>query len=290
MRWPGRLNVPRGFTRAWQALAAWVISLHIPSLWARRIATALFLYALLVLIIDHYVAPHSISERTALVQALAQVAGAIGLVVTLTLTARQLAATTQSLDVSRSQLDVARDAQRIDRFAKGIEQLGSDKMEIRMGGIFALEQIARDSDQDYGPIIEILCAFLRARSALKDKDDPTRPVPSDEQAALTVIGRRRRRYKHGEDEQLALTHLFIPTADLSRAQLAGAFMVFSTLSDANFTGADITETDLRGVDLTNANVTAEQLATARIDDATLLDPTLRAASSALRLRKRRERP
>jgi len=32
-----------------------------------------------------------------------------------------------------------------DRYTKAIEQLGSDKLDVRIGGIYALERIARDS-------------------------------------------------------------------------------------------------------------------------------------------------
>jgi hypothetical protein len=36
-----------------------------------------------------------------------------------------------------------------DRYAKAIEQLGSDKLDVRIGGIYALERVARDSARDH---------------------------------------------------------------------------------------------------------------------------------------------
>jgi hypothetical protein len=42
-------------------------------------------------------------------------------------------------------LELSRRGQVNERFSKAIEQLGSDKLDVRIGGIYALEQIAHDS-------------------------------------------------------------------------------------------------------------------------------------------------
>lgn len=41
--------------------------------------------------------------------------------------------------------ELSEQGQVTDRYTKAIEQLGSDKLNIRLGGIYALERIARDS-------------------------------------------------------------------------------------------------------------------------------------------------
>ena len=51
-----------------------------------------------------------------------------------------------------------------DRYTKAIEQLGSDKLDVRIGGIFALERIARDSARDHPTVMEVLAAFIREHS------------------------------------------------------------------------------------------------------------------------------
>ncbi|MGH3218423.1 MAG: hypothetical protein ACRDPY_06785 [Streptosporangiaceae bacterium] len=38
-----------------------------------------------------------------------------------------------------------------DRYTKAIEQLGHDKLDVRIGGIYALERIARDSAKGHPP-------------------------------------------------------------------------------------------------------------------------------------------
>ena len=49
-------------------------------------------------------------------------------------------------------------------FAKAVEQLGSDKLEVRLGGIYLLERISKESPDDYWTVMENLTAFVRERS------------------------------------------------------------------------------------------------------------------------------
>lgn len=48
-------------------------------------------------------------------------------------------------------------------FAKAVEQLGSDKLQTRLGGILIIERIARESEEDHWSSMEILAAFVRER-------------------------------------------------------------------------------------------------------------------------------
>jgi hypothetical protein len=45
-----------------------------------------------------------------------------------------------------------------------VEQLGSDKLEVRLGGIYSLERISKESPDDYCTVMENLAAFVRERS------------------------------------------------------------------------------------------------------------------------------
>jgi hypothetical protein len=51
-----------------------------------------------------------------------------------------------------------------DRYTKAIEQLGSKEIDVRIGGIYALERIARDSARDQPTVMEVLAAFVRDHS------------------------------------------------------------------------------------------------------------------------------
>jgi hypothetical protein len=72
-------------------------------------------------------------------------------------------------------LNLSREGQITDRFTKAIDQLGAldgdgkPKLEIRLGGIYALERIARDSERDHGPIMEVLTAYVREHAPKKER-------------------------------------------------------------------------------------------------------------------------
>jgi hypothetical protein len=60
---------------------------------------------------------------------------------------------------------LARQGQVTDRYTKAIEQLGPDKgLDVRIGGIYALERVARDSAKDQPTVMEVLTAFIREHS------------------------------------------------------------------------------------------------------------------------------
>jgi hypothetical protein len=57
-----------------------------------------------------------------------------------------------------------------DRFANAIGQLGDDVPEVRLGGIYALERIARDSRRDHGAVVEVLTAYVRTRAPSRRRE------------------------------------------------------------------------------------------------------------------------
>jgi hypothetical protein len=52
----------------------------------------------------------------------------------------------------------------VESFSKAVEQLGSKKLEVRLGGIYSLERISKESPDDYWTVMENLTAFVRERS------------------------------------------------------------------------------------------------------------------------------
>lgn len=117
---------------------------------------------------------------------LAQILGGFAVLVGLCIAWQNIAAT--------------KEGQVTDRFYKAIEQLGADddngkpKFELRLGGIYALERIARDSEKDHWPIMEVLTAYVREHAAYvrENEADPVNPHPLaiDIQGILTVISPR----------------------------------------------------------------------------------------------------
>jgi hypothetical protein len=46
-------------------------------------------------------------------------------------------------------------------YAKAVEQLGSDKAPVRLGGLYALERLAQDNPAHRQTIVDVICAYLR---------------------------------------------------------------------------------------------------------------------------------
>lgn len=161
-----------------------------------------------------------------------------------------------------------------DRYTKAIEQLGSDKVDIRLGGIYALERIARDSARDHATVMDVLAAFIREHSrdvdkkAQKKMDWPGPGIRTDIQAALTVICRRaviNDRLNAAIDLSGAnisganlvdarLLNSYLAGADLSGADLTNANLLNAYLADANLASANLTHTNMDGANLTGANL------------------------------------
>ncbi|SET98304.1 pentapeptide repeat-containing protein [Geodermatophilus poikilotrophus] len=187
-----------------------------------------------------------------------------------------------------------------DRYTKAIEQLGNDNLDVRLGGIYALEQIAHDSrrDRDQATIVEVLSAFVRvhsraleqksasrlepasseqAKQRLKDdvQQDELEP-PVDVQAAVTVLGRLpvRSGVQRADLTRTNLTRVNLVKANLSgarlgEADLTGAFLDGANLSGANLLQAKLTRAFLAQADLTGAHLYGVDLTLARLHKANL---------------------
>lgn len=55
----------------------------------------------------------------------------------------------------------ARERRITELYTKAVEQLGSDKAPVRLGGLYALERLAQDNEPQRQTIINVLCAYLR---------------------------------------------------------------------------------------------------------------------------------
>jgi hypothetical protein len=169
-----------------------------------------------------------------------------------------------------------------DRFTKAVEQLGSDKLDVRIGGIYALERIARDSDKDHPTVMEVLLAFIPEHSrgpwpvdseGVQHGEKKTRP---DVQAAATVVGRRDAE-RDSRFQRIDLAGANLDSANLADADLAGADLTGANLDSANLTGANLASADLTGANLDSANLASANLDSANLASAWLVGANLAGA-------------
>jgi hypothetical protein len=158
---------------------------------------------------------------------------------------------------------LSREGQVTDRYTKAIEQLGSDKLDVRIGSIYALERVARDSAKDHPTVMEVLTTFIRQYSPKQWPETGsgrwTRP---DVQAAITVVGRRAVK-RDIQAQPIDLYRVVLISANLRGANLRGVTLRGATLRGADLRDAILGDADLRGVTLRDARCDGADLTGAK---------------------------
>ncbi len=101
--------------------------------------------------------------------------------------------------ISDNQNKISEQGRIAEQISRAIDQIGAYKqnfdnskdnkpnIEARVGGIYSLERIAKDSDDDYEKIMDILCAYVRVTALKKYK-----AIREDIQGAIDVLGTKKK--------------------------------------------------------------------------------------------------
>ena len=169
-----------------------------------------------------------------------------------------------------------------------VTEKGQPNIEVRLGGIYALEQIARESPRDHWTVMEVLSAYVRRHAPARPSQEPggihavefppekaaepglPKAPGIDVQAILTVLGRRERDGRREPPEHaLNLAGTDLEGADFSRGRLEKASFHDAVLERANFMQARLDGADLRGAHLERANLMEASLERAELGGAHL---------------------
>jgi uncharacterized protein YjbI with pentapeptide repeats len=156
-----------------------------------------------------------------------------------------------------------------ERFTRAVEQLGGASQDVRLIGLYALEQIHADSEPDRPKIVDVIAAFARSHlpphSRLQDIPEDRRPapLPDDIQASLTILGRLE------AGQPVDLSGIDCSVDSRYRADLHGANLHDANLSDVDLTGADLIDANLSDADLTGARLSDAYLGRANLNLANL---------------------
>jgi hypothetical protein len=206
-----------------------------------------------------------------------------------------------------AQTEADRQRRITESFSKAIEQLGSKQLEVRLGGIYALERISQESSQDYWTVMESLAAFVReqtqrteAKRTAKPLEERIRaiahslwekagepegrseelwaeavrqeklgaPPAADIAAVLTVINRRSKDNRELE-RAIDLSWAVLRWADLKEADLKGALLFAAHLEHADLYGAHLEDASLLGARLEGTDLYKTHLERARLPGAHL---------------------
>lgn len=185
-------------------------------------------------------------------------------------------------------------------YSRAVAQLASEKIEERLGGIYTLERISRESPDDYWIIMETLAAFLRERARRGDTvgaalsgDGRTltageidflynnsyqlqgrkKRLPTDIAAVLAVIVRRLVLEQNQEKKENRFFDL--SGTDLRGANLVGLHLEYGDLSGANLADTDLQGAQLRGAHLEHADLREAHLRAACLEGASLAEACLK---------------
>ena len=218
---------------------------------------------------------------------------------------RQAEAANEQAEAANEQAEAANEQARIaqqghitDRFSTAVEHLGSEQLPVRLGGIYALWRLIKDSpERDVISVIDILCAFVRHPPhepagplepddsndgvARGNEEGPTNRVRPDVQTVVSLIGKEKDDYRAllpagyyldltGAD----LTDAHLWNADLTGANLDDANLTHTALMNTNFTGARLINANLTGAPLMDTNLTDANLSVANLTDADLTGANL----------------
>jgi uncharacterized protein YjbI with pentapeptide repeats len=122
-------------------------------------------------------------------------------------------------------------------YGQAVDQLGSDKTPVRLGGLYALERLAQTHPRHRQMIVNIVCACLRMRHDGSDDDREVRRTAQD------ILARHLRTgdgWWPGIDLRLAKAHLIdldLSSCRVGAADFAGAsFAGETTFENARFAG------------------------------------------------------
>ncbi len=157
---------------------------------------------------------------------------------------------------ANEQLELLQEGQITELLMRAIENLGSSNTPVRIGSIFALERIARESENDRPYVVSTLAALIReslpATSVRESTYVPELQVRKpDVQAALTILCRSPLSddRRHWAD----VGGLDLSRSDLRRAVLQRADLRCANLYGCRLEGADLREAKLSDSILNEAN-------------------------------------
>ncbi|MDB2620167.1 pentapeptide repeat-containing protein [bacterium] len=183
-------------------------------------------------------------------------------------------------------IEVSEEDQYTDRFTEAINLLRSTDLHSRLGGIYALERIAKDSQKDRWTIIEFLCGFVRhppveqsePLEISNENEENHKSNGVDVHTAVVVLGRLSKARRKSEDplklaganlERADLRKADLSKADLWKGRFTGATLSEATLAEANLWQATFTGAFLKKTNLTNGKLLEADLSHAKLGEAIL---------------------
>jgi hypothetical protein len=214
--------------------------------------------------------------------------------------------------VSQQTLQANTRQQASDRFGKGIEHLGADNLDVRLGGIYALDKLAWDTPAEHTDVYNVLTSFVRGHAVVgKDSCAEANPIPAVPNSPASSPGAASPASFSPAPSPLGARTSLAPSAaaatdprptediqtviyllgrrdrtydaanesvDLSHTCLRGASFLAETVAD--YSDVSMNSADLRSANLALAKLENVYLYGATLDDALIMGAKLRGARLA----------
>jgi|GEM_PF-1019774 len=156
-----------------------------------------------------------------------------------------------------------------ERFSKAVEQLGDkERQAVRLGGIYSLERIAKNSPDYHWTVIEVLASFVRDKLPTYDRSiDPK--ISTEVQAILDVITRRNTATET-EQHIINLCDANLKGANFQEAKLSRIHFMEANLCNSNFIDAELRDMALSAGKLERADLSRAKLFTVNLNYARMV--------------------
>lgn len=213
--------------------------------------------------------------------------GGLGFIATALLTVQNLVLAQRNIELGQKNLELAQQQATTTAFTKAVEQLGSERVAERLGGVYSLRRIAKSAPNEEGSAMQILSGYLRDRYANHQESSGPFQCPVEVQAALNAIGTRSVAGGFNLDlSGIRIAEAWLPQgydfsnmyfwdvhlnrwnleqANLSNSDFKRASFDECDFSEANFTNASLNNATLIRCVFTDADLTGADFAAAKVE-------------------------
>ncbi|MFJ3658321.1 pentapeptide repeat-containing protein [Streptomyces nigra] len=194
---------------------------------------------------------------------------------------------------AQTELRISEQGQITNRFNAAITNLGSSSIDVRLGGIYALERIMEDSERDAGTVTSVLSAYVRLHAPLSrtaatgTQTASVEHSPAVDIAAVMDVLAAKPGLPGGYSYPVDVRGTDLRgleagggASNFDGAVFSGADLSGASLNFADLTGAQLDDTKLLGADLSNADLAQAGLSKANLSHALLPDANLHNADLA----------
>jgi len=267
------MNQNADSAKYWSSLQKWVLRLAGPSV--------VFMAVVLIITIgiptawdifkywDDIEAKGRAQAGITLLQTIVTTIGGIAIFWNIVIARRQVTATQQQMVITQEQIIT-------NRFSKAVEQLGSEQLAVRVGAIYSLERIAKDSIRDHWTVMEVLSFFIQDRCPLRNGNETSQKIDAskDVQAAVIVLGRRNLS-QDPKVNNLDLTYIELCWVSFEEGDFRNTVFYRSNLNGINFYKANLEKSNFWQANLTRAKLFGANLSQADLVETNFYEADLR---------------